>query len=1074
MLAVNWPISFQRPEWLWLLVAIPVIVPASLHFLRGMERPRRYAAIALRCAVIAALAFALARIEWVRRSDRVAVMFVLDRSRSIPDELQLEAQKYVRQATQKAQRDDCVGVIGFDGRADVDVIPSRGAVDIMSFGLSGEPDRTDLAAGIRMAMATFPDGFARRIVLMSDGNENVGNLTEEIENAAANGVHVDIVPLQYRHDNEVMVDRIVVPSHTGQDSQIAVRTILKSQRPTRAKLSLYHNGQEVALANPIIELNGGMKPEPRTVPIELHSGGVHRFEARIAPMDERGDSIAENNQATAFTFVEAQGKVLLLTRARGDDDRVLVDALKREKIQVDVQTPETIQLDLLKLQEYSVVILANISADTFNTDQHRDLASYVRDFGGGLIMTGGDEAFGAGGWIGKPVEEVSPVNFEIKHKRQMPRGALAIIMHSCEAPDANYWGEQVAVSVLKTISSLDYLGVIAWSGMSGGVNWEVPLGLAQDKEKIANTIRRMQVGDMPDFDTTMKIAVRDLMKLKDASQRHMIIISDGDPSPPSQATIDDMKKNKITCSTVGIGYGAHVMVDRMMPIAKATGGEFYAVKNPRKVPQIFVKEARVVKRALIENRQFTPALTSSFDDVVSGLAGSQLPPLGGLVLTERKADAMVPIIRYGTDSGEKVEDPVLAYWNFEMGRMAVFTSGFWPTWGSDWSSWGNYGKFWAQVIRWAMHGDDTSAGSNGSSGGEGGAKRAASFDITTRLEGDRGKVVIEALNKDASYLNFLRISGKMVPPIGDTQPLYLAQTGPGRYEASFPINEHGNYLVSLNYSDPFGKDGIIKTGLSVPYSPEFREMGTNFGLLEMAAGKTNGRRLNMDPLKDQVFSRDLPPAVARQPMWRWIVTWILLPLFLLDVASRRLASTVAMSVYVEVAVFVMALAAMWKPGAPILAIFVAFILAEMVGWAVRWRSIGPALAWFTSSVRGLSRAGQRSAGALSQLKDARERVRENLSETAKPGEEKRTERPRTIKLEPVTDRSRKFDVGEAAADKPVKDLTESLGGAQAAGPESGESGRGSSAGSAGGGMADRLRRAKQRAADQIKEKKDEG
>jgi hypothetical protein len=255
----------------------------------------------------------------------------------------------------------------------------------------------------------------------------------------------------------------------------------------------------------------------------------------------------------------------------------------------------------------------------------------------------------------------------------------------------------------------------------------------------------------------------------------------------------------------------------------------------------------------------------------------------------------------------------------------------------------------------------------------------------------------------------------------------------------------------------------------VPYSAEFRDMGTNFGLLEQAAGKTKGRRLAMDPVKDNVFSRDLPPAIARQPMWRWIVTWLLLPLFLLDVASRRLASTVAMSAYVEVAVFVMALAAMWRPGASLMVIFYALILAELVGWAVRWQSIGPALAWLTAGVRGLSRASERSAGALSRLKGVRERVREDMAETAKPAEQTPVERPRTIKLEPLSDRSRKFDVGDEQAAKPAGDLTESLGGAKTAGPET--TSRGTS-GPTGGGLADRLKKAKQRAADQIKEQKD--
>jgi hypothetical protein len=447
-------------------------------------------------------------------------------------------------------------------------------------------------------------------------------------------------------------------------------------------------------------------------------------------------------------------------------------------------------------------------------------------------------------------------------------------------------------------------------------------------------------------------------------------------------------------------------------------------------------------------------MTTAFDELTPGLASAALPTLGGLVLTERKPDALVPIIRHGTDAGDTVEDPVLAHWNYEMGKMAVFTSGLWDRWGQDWSKWGNFGKFWAQVVRWAMQ-----------------DKGAANFDITTRLDGNRGKVVIEALDKDASYLNYLRIRGKLVQPSADVKSLYLTQTGPGRYEADFDVNDHGNYLVSLTYTDPENKAGMIKTGLSVPYSAEFREMGTNFSLLDEVATKTKGRRLAMDPIKDAVFNHNLRPAIARQPMWRFVVQWLLLPLFLLDVASRRLASTVAMSIYVEVAVFVMALAALYHPGWSYANIVWAMIIAECVGWAIRWRSIGPTIAFFTTGARSLSGVGQRGAKSLSRLKGVREKVREDMTQPATPADKFEPPTSRTIALDPAADSKRKFDVGDERAAKPAADLNESLGGATPTGPDT--TGRPGQSGPAGGSLSDRLRKAKQRAQDQIKEQKDE-
>jgi len=1058
VLAVHWPFSFEQPEWLWLMATIPLIVAISLRSFAGLDRSRRIVALILRSLVIIVLAAALARIQFVKRNDNVAVIFMLDRSRSIPEKLRLFSQKYVRAVAAGAQPDDRLGLIGFDGRADVDLIPSRGGKDLMNlvtFSMSAEPDRTDLATALRMAMASFPEGYGRRVVVLTDGNENMGNFAEEMETARANGVAVDVLPLKYSHANEILFDRITVPAYASQDTRVPVRLVIKSRKRTRVKLDLYHNDEPVPLTDSILELAGGMRPDPFTIPIEVHSGGVHRFDARLTPLSPAKDSVVENNQATAFTFVEAPGKVLILTQPESPHDQYLYDALMREKIEVEMRTTDQLEIDLAKLMEYSVVMLANVPADVLTETQHKQLASYVKDQGGGLIMVGGDQSFGAGGWIGSAVEEVSPVTFEVRHKKVMPRGALAIIMHSCEIPRGNYWGEQVGIAAVKAISSRDYLGVICYSWSKGGPNWDVPLAPAGNKSAIIRAIKNMQIGDMPDFATTMDIAVKDLMALNDVSQRHMIIISDGDPRPPSNATLNKMVKNKITCSTVGIGFGSHVYEPTLKNIARKTNPKglraYYPVKNPRKLPQIFVKEAKVIKRALIDEELFQPRI-SGISPIVKGFATQDLPPLAGIVLTTRKPDAIMPIARRTTDG----DDPVLAHWNYEMGKMAVFTSGLWAhdKWGGQWTHWAAFGKFWKQVVESVMR-----------------QAQSADFDVMTRLDGNKGYVLIEALNKDASFLNFLRISGgKVILPNMDARPLRMAQTGPGRYEATFDVNDNGNYLIALPYLNPLEEGDeprwrVIRAGLSVPYSPEYRELGTNMDLLQRAAELTGGRVLESKPDPELVFRHDIPPTESRQPIWDWIIKWLLLPLFILDVAGRRLASVLAMSIYVELAVFVVMCAALHTGGATPMGYVGALILAELVGWTIRYRYILPTIQFFTSTVTALSRAGQRSAESLTQLKDVRDRVREDMEE-----EQPRIPTEPSVEMEPAADPAARFDVGDEKAAKQAGDLTEAVGGAtmedenQAAQVEPSKSKQ-----AAPGDLAARLKRAKRRARDQMRD-----
>ena len=54
-----------------------------------------------------------------------------------------------------------------------------------------------------------------------------------------------------------------------------------------------------------------------------------------------------------------------------------------------------------------------------------------------------------------------------------------------------------------------------------------------NRQLMLSSIDRMGVGDMPDFDPGMKKAAVALARLTDAANKHMIIISDGDPTPPT-------------------------------------------------------------------------------------------------------------------------------------------------------------------------------------------------------------------------------------------------------------------------------------------------------------------------------------------------------------------------------------------------------------------------------------------------------------------------------------------------------------------------------------------------------------
>lgn len=1003
-IAFDIPFSFDRPAWLWVLLLVPILVVASTRALAGLGSVRRALALAIRSLVIVAIVMTLARIQRVRRNENLTVMFLMDRSQSVGDHADAQ-EAYMEAASRGVPPKDRIGVIDFARTPYLEQLPMRGGYFLERGRLPEMPntDRTDVASAIRLAMAMFPHDTAKRIVLMSDGNDNMGDVLSEARRAEADGVVIDVAPLWYKIRNEVYFDKMIAPGSAEVGEIVSIRMNIHSSRSASGRIDVYHNGRKIALPPEAArkQLSPGNNSFVLKLPIE--SAGVQRFEARFIPDRPEMDTTTGNNQATAFTFVSARGNVAVMTM-NPSHDQVLVDALRSENVKATLLDVSVSVPDLAGLLDYSAIILANVPANLFTDDQQQQMASYVQDMGGGLIMTGGDESFGAGGWIGTPVAEVLPVDLEIKHKRIIPRGALVIVMHSCELPRGNMWGKLVAKKSVDTISSRDYIGVLAYT--RSGEAWEVPLQIASNKTAIKNQIGRMQIGDMPDFDATLQLALDGLVQT-DAVQKHIILISDGDAQPPSPKVLAGLINGKITCSTIAIGYGQHVREQTLRKIAIDTGGRFYAVRNPRKLPQIFVKESKVIRRPLIVDQPFTPQVSFGLSELLAGLnRGESIPDLGGLVLTSPKPLAQIALVRATTEG----EDPVLAHWQRGLGRVVAFTSGYWPKWGTQWTVWPKYSKLWAQIVRWCMRQD-----------------APANFDTYTTIEGNQGRIIVEALDKDADYLNFLSLQSTLIHPTEGARPLLFTQTGPGHYEATFEIDQTGQYLANIAIIQ--GEDeylGSMHTGVSMPFSPELRELSTNEALLREVSQITGGRWLDMNAETDDVFAHNLPPTVSKQPAWEWTIAWLLLPLFLLDVAARRLASWLAVSVVVELLVMVVLLFGVGVVYTHWLGVLGVVVLAEVIGWTIRFRYIRPLLDWLTHTVTVLGRTGERSAVALEQLKSARDRVRDAHS----PAETPTKRRPEFAGGdEAVIDRKARF---ETDAQELSGDLREALGAAEGA------------------------------------------
>jgi hypothetical protein len=300
------------------------------------------------------------------------------------------------------------------------------------------------------------------------------------------------------------------------------------------------------------------------------------------------------------------------------------------------------------------------------------------------------------------------------------------------------------------------------------------------------------------------------------------------------------------------------------------------VRDPQTLPQVFIKEAMVVRRSLIQESDagFPIQVLDASDDLVKGLTAPQ--PLFGMVLTTKKNDALVQMPLAAQTGKEGKLDPVLAHWQAGLGHAAVFTGDAHNKWAAKWVGDAGFSKFWAQVVRGVAR-----------------PPMSTDFDVTTTVDAGRGKgrIVIDALDKDDNFLNFLTIGGTVIGPDLRPQSVRAVQTAPGRYEAEFPAGEAGNYVVGLSYAGKNGRGGQLRSGAVMNTSPEMRDLKSNEARLREVATRTGGRIVEppFDPTATRLFRREgLYRSASLSPVWDLLIP-VLLGLFIVDVAVRRIA-----------------------------------------------------------------------------------------------------------------------------------------------------------------------------------------
>ena len=417
---MNLPLNFADPIWLWLAVPVGAIVIVGwLAASRTLPRGRRIASLAIRVVLAACLVLSLAGMRLALPSDRLSVVFLLDASASMLDATREDLVDWARAAIGDMPEGDTAGVVVFGANALVDRLPSE--LDELSEPASAPvAGATDVGAAVRLAAAIFPAGTQQRIVLLSDGNDTSGEAEDAIAAAAARGIRLDAVTPADESAAEVLVDALDAPpgARVGETIDLVVR--LRSTITTGATLRLLADGATVATRE--LDLEPGVTAIPFSVTAD--EPGFHVFRAVIEPETDR---FSENNAADAYVLVTGPPQVLVAT---DDAERAadLVASLEDGEQQVTVVPSSGVPSSLTGLATYDSLVLDNVPADALGASTMAAIQSYVRDLGRGLVMLGGRESYGAGGYLDTPLEETLPVYMTVRDRERSPDVAMVAVV----------------------------------------------------------------------------------------------------------------------------------------------------------------------------------------------------------------------------------------------------------------------------------------------------------------------------------------------------------------------------------------------------------------------------------------------------------------------------------------------------------------------------------------------------------------------------------------------------------------------------------------------------------------------
>lgn len=776
-------IKFQEP--LYLLLLIPAIL-LIFWWLKSQKRVlgrKKFLISFIRLLIFVSLIFALARPYLLFPINGETIVFVIDKSASMKEDTRVI--EFLEEAIKNKDEEDKYSIVAVGAEALIEQ-PLTNKNELSSLGVTVNPHGTNLADGIRLASSMIPSNTKGRIILISDGIETDGKALDEVSYAKERGIVVDAYSLQHSIGNEVLISSLQIPSSMYLGEEFEGTIIIDSTTPTTGTLRIFEGNKEVSKQTLSIE-----KGENRFLfQQQVTQKGFHKFRAELTVANN--DTIDVNNQAYAYTQVLDQPKVLIIEGQQNAADN-LEKALQAGNIEAETRSPEMLPNELEDYRQYSSIILADVQATDISDIDMKRINTSVRDMGIGLIMTGGYNGFGLGGWYQTPIEEALPVYMDIRNKENVPSLGLILVIDKSGSMAGGAGGynkmelaKEAALRSTDMLSEKDYVGVVAFDNTP----WVV---VEPESAKNLSNIQEKISGIYPDGGTDIYPALVEAynqLKELDTQRKHIILLTDGQSGRDDdyQGLLEEALHNNITVSTVAIGDDADITL--LEQIASMGNGRFYSSSDPSTLPKIFSKETALASKSFVMDKPQVPIKAASSEWVVSS---SNLPILDSYIATTPKQTSENLLI---SSDG----DPILSRWQYGLGKAVAWTSDIEGKWSSDWVKWDKYSQLWNEIVSWTFpQVSDTN------------------WKTEAYINGLEGTIAVDmAENKLPQEMEAIVINDDL-----QSETIKLKPTAPGKLEGNFKVDDEGTYLIQVLEKANGNILASQTIGANVSYSPEY-------------------------------------------------------------------------------------------------------------------------------------------------------------------------------------------------------------------------------------------------------------